>query len=143
MARYGLIHAPLLAISGYPMRPRPPAFTESHDRFRHRRENRLDRRHEWARVAGIPDGARFDETFGARYGPDRGGPGQPMRGMVGLESLQQVYRRSDEAVVAHWLGNPYGPSGCGEEYFPHRPPIDPSRRMRFRQWVGASGGATR
>ncbi len=55
-----------------------------------------------------------------------------MRGMVGLESLQQVYRRTDEAMVAGWVENPYWQSGCGEEYFQYHAPIDPSSRTRFR-----------
>ncbi len=112
MARYGLMDAPFLAISNDNMRPRLPAFTESHDFFRNRRKNRLDPRHELVRLAGILDWQRFDETFSALYCPDQSGPGsRPTRRMVGLEeSLQHVYRRSDEAVVAHWAGNFYGQS---------------------------------
>ncbi len=120
--------APFLAISDDKMRPRPSAGTESHDRFRNRLQNRLDPRHARVRLAGILDGSRFDETFGVRYGPDRGSPGQPPRGMVGRESLQPVYPLSDEAVVAGWVENPYWQSFCGEEYCPPHPPIDPSRR---------------
>ncbi len=58
--------------------------------------------------------------------------------MVGLESLQQVYRLSDEAVVARWAENPYGQSFRGEDYFPHRPPIDLRSRTRFRQRIGTA-----
>ncbi len=139
MAGYGLMDAPFLAISEDKMRPRPCAGTESHDRFRNRLENRLDRRHARVRLAGILDGSRCDETFGVRYGPDRGSPGQPPRGMVGRESLQPVYPLSDEAVVAGWVENPYGQSCCGEDYCPPHPPIDPSRRTRCRPRIGTAG----
>ncbi len=89
--------APFLAISDDHLRPRPCAGTESHDRFRNRLENRLDPRHARVRRAGTRNGSRFDETFGVRYGPDRGSPGQPMRWMVERESLQPVPPPSDEA----------------------------------------------
>ncbi len=118
MAGSGLMGAPFLAISEDHLRPRPCAGTESHDRFRNRLENRLDRRHARVRLAGILNGSRCDETFGVRYGPDRGSPGQPTRGMIGRESLQPVYPLSDEAVVAGWGENPYGQSFCGEDYCP-------------------------
>ncbi len=111
----------------------------SHDQFRNRLENRLDSRHARVRLAGTRNGSRCDETFGVRYGPDRGSPGQPTRGMVGLESLQQVYPLSDEAVVAGWGENPYGQSFCGEEYCPPHPPVDPSRRTRCRPRIGTAG----
>ncbi len=55
IARYGLMDAPFFAISDGKIRPRPAAFTESHDRFRHRLGNRIDPRHELVRLAGILD----------------------------------------------------------------------------------------
>ncbi len=59
--------------------------------------------------------------------------------MVGREDLQQLHQRSDEAVVARGVENPYGPYFGGEAYFLHPPPIDPSRLTRFRLRLGASG----
>ena len=59
--------------------------------------------------------------------------------MVGLESLKQIHRHSDEVVVASWEENPYWQYFCGEGYFPHQAPIDPSRRTRFRQRIETAG----
>ncbi len=47
--------APFLAISDEKMRPKPTAFTESHDGFRNRLENLLDQRHALVHLAGILD----------------------------------------------------------------------------------------
>lgn len=121
------------------MRPRQPASTDTHDLFRHRLENLLDQRHELVRLAGILDWERFDETFGALYCPVNGCPGKATRLMVGLEYLKHLHGLSDEAVVARWVENPYWQYSCGEEYFQHRPPIDPSSLTRFRRRIGASG----
>ena len=121
------------------MRPRQPASTDTHDLFRHRLENMLDQRHELFRLAGIMDWERFDDTFGSLYCPDNGCPGKATRLMVGLEYLKHMHGLSDEAVVAGWVENPYWQYFCGEEYFQHRPPIDPSSLTRFRRRIGASG----
>lgn len=58
--------------------------------------------------------------------------------MVGLEYLKHMHGLSDEAVVARWVENPFWQYFCGEEYFQHRPPIDPSSLTRFRRRIGAS-----
>ncbi len=116
------------------MRPGQTAFTDTHDLFRHRLENILDQRHELFRLAGIMGWERFDETFGALYCP-----GNAIRLMVELEYLKHVHDLSEEAVVARWVENPYWQYFFGEEYFQHRPPIDPNSLTQFRWCIGASG----
>ncbi len=119
------MNAPFFAISDDKMRLRPSTFTESHDLFRRHLENMIDPRHELFRLASILDWPRFDETFDALYCPGQGCPGKPMRGMVRLvEYLKQIYRLSDEMVVASWVGNPYWQYFCGEEYFQYYAPTD-------------------
>ncbi len=59
------------------MCPRQPAFTDTHDLFRHRLENMLDQRHELFRLAGIMGWEPFDETFGALYCPNNDCPASP------------------------------------------------------------------
>lgn len=59
--------------------------------------------------------------------------------MVGLSYLKHVYDLSDEQVVARWVENPYWQWFCGDEYFQHEAPIDPSLLTRWRQRIGAQG----
>ncbi len=59
--------------------------------------------------------------------------------MVGLHYLKHVFDRSDEEVVQGWVENPYWQYFCGEVYFRHRLPIDPSQMTRFRSRIGDAG----
>ena len=57
----------------------------------------------------------------------------------GLLCLQHAFALSDEAVVARGVENPYYQHFCGETFFQHRPPIDPSSLTRWRQRMGEEG----
>jgi IS5 family transposase len=59
--------------------------------------------------------------------------------MVGLHYLKHTFNESDESVVARWVENPCWQYFCGEEYFRHAVPIDPSQMARFRDRVGDEG----
>jgi len=59
--------------------------------------------------------------------------------MVGLHYMKHTYNLSDEEVVAHWAENPYWQHFCGETYFQHQLPIDPSQMTRFRKRIGEAG----
>jgi IS5 family transposase len=66
--------------------------------------------------------------------------------MAGLHYLKQAFGLSDEMVVKSWVENPYWQYFCGEEYFQHRLPIDPSQMTRFRtpawiEWLREIAGA--
>ncbi len=84
----------------------------------------------------------FDEAFGSLYCPDNGCPGKPTRLLVGLQYLKHCYGLSDEVVVSGWVENPYWQYFCGECYFQHEAPLDPSSLTRFRQRIGESGCET-
>lgn len=114
--------------------PLPP----QEDWFRHQLENLLDQRHELYRLAPQIPWAHCVERFGALYA-DRGRPGLPIRLLVGLHYLKHLYGLSDEEVVTRWLENPYWQYFCGEAYFQHTLPIDPSQMTRFRQRIGEAG----
>ena len=109
------------------------------DLFRERLDNMLNQRHALYRLADLLDWSVFDTEFGSLYCPDNGSPGKPTRLMVGLQYLKHVYGLSDEAVVSGWVENPYWQYFCGETYFQHEAPIDPSSLTRFRQRIGESG----
>ena len=59
--------------------------------------------------------------------------------MVGLHYLKHAFNESDETVVERWVGNAYWQHFCGEEYFRHEMPIDPSQMTRFRDRIGEDG----
>ncbi len=56
--------------------------------------------------------------------------------MVGLSYLKHVHDVSDEEVVEGWVDNPYWQYFCGEEFFRHDTPIDPSLMTRWRGHIG-------
>jgi IS5 family transposase len=59
--------------------------------------------------------------------------------MVGLHYLKYLYNVSDEVVVASWVENPYWQHFCGEEYFVHEFPCDPTSLVKWRQRIGVEG----
>jgi transposase, IS5 family len=61
--------------------------------------------------------------------------------VAGLLYLQHTYRLSDEAVVARWIDSPYVQHFCGETFFQHHVPIDPSSLVRWRKRIGEEGVA--
>ncbi len=109
------------------------------DLFRERLDNMLNQRHALYRLADRVDWSVFDKAFGALYCPDNGCPGKPTRLLVGLHYLKHCYGLSDEAVVSGWVENPYWQYVCGETYFQHQAPLDPSSLTRFRQRIGEAG----
>lgn len=120
------------------MKPRKPESSPHEDLFRTKLEQLINQRHELCRLAQVIDWPSCEQRFGALYA-DEGRPGLPIRLLVGLEYLKHAFNESDESVVAHWVENPYWQYFCGEEYFSHRLPINPSQLTRFRQRIGASG----
>lgn len=68
-----------------------------------------------------------------------GSPAKPIRLMVGLLILKQLYDLGDETVVAEWVSNPYFQVFCGESVFQWEFPCDPSDLVHFRHRIGAEG----
>jgi len=121
------------------MKPREPEKSGVEDLFRERLENLIDLGHALVKLAETIDWGVFEEAFGPLYDAEQGRPGVPLRLMVGLHYLKHAFDRSDEEVVMGWLENPYWQYFCGEEYFQHRLPIDPSQMTRFRGRIGEAG----
>jgi len=73
------------------------------------------------------------------YADEMGRPALATRLLVGLHYLKSLYNGSDEVVVASWVENPYWQYFCGEEYFVHEFPCDPTSLVKWRQRVGVEG----
>jgi transposase, IS5 family len=109
------------------------------DLFRQELANLVDLRHALCVLAGKVDWAACERQFGGLYAAGIGRPGHPIRLMVGLQLLKYIRNISDEEVVAAWPENPYWQYFCGEQYFRHDLPIDPSLMTLFRNRIGAQG----
>lgn len=120
------------------MRPIERTETPQRDLFRLKLTNLIDGRHELCRLAESIDWQGLVDQFGPLYA-EQGRPGVPIRLMVGLQYLKHAFGFSDEVVVKSWVENPYWQYFCGEEYFQHRLPIDPSQMTRFRTRLGENG----
>ena len=99
----------------------------------------LDMGHELVKLAGVIPWDRLAEEFDPLYCADNGRPALPIRLMAGLHFLKHMEGLSDEAVVDRWVENPYWQLFCGEEFFQHALPIDPSQMTRWRKRVGETG----
>jgi len=75
----------------------------------------------------------------AKFYSNVGQPSKPVRMMVGLLILKQLYDLGDETLMPQWVCNPYFQFFCGEAHFQHRPPCDPSDLVHFRKRIGAEG----
>jgi IS5 family transposase len=82
----------------------------------------------------------FEEALGEYYS-EEGRPAKPVRLMVGLLLLKQMYDQSDEEVVERRVENPYWQQFCGMSDFQWELPCDPSDLVYFRQRIGEYGVA--
>jgi transposase, IS5 family len=121
------------------MKPVESEFRCEQELFRSELVNLVDQRHALVRLAGVIDWNAAAERFGVLYAEGKGRPGVAIRLMVGLHYLKHAFNLSDEAVVERWVENPYWQFFCGEQYFQHTPPIDPSQMTRFRARIGEAG----
>ena len=120
------------------MKPQPPADSPTDDLFRNRLDNLIDRRHELARLAALMDWDRFDAEWGEAF-CEHGRPAIGTRLIAGLHYLKHTYGLSDDEVVQRWAENPYWQYFCGETYFQHELPLNPSSLSRWRKRLGESG----
>ena len=81
----------------------------------------------------------FEQEFEKYYRKDFGRPAKPIRLMVSLLILKQMFNESDENVVSRWQENPYWQHFSGEEYFQWKFPCDDSELTKFRNRIGVEG----
>ncbi len=94
--------------------------------------------HELCLLAKQIDWDNLEKEFAPLYGKV-GRPSVPIRTIVGLLLLKQMYNIGDETVVARYLENPYWQHFCGEVYFQYNLPFDPSDFVHFRKRIGEEG----
>lgn len=70
---------------------------------------------------------------------EEGRPSIPIRTIVGMLLLKQLYNQSDETVLERWVENPYWQYFTGEQFFQHESPFDPTDFVHFRKRVGEAG----
>jgi transposase, IS5 family len=63
----------------------------------------------------------------------------PIRTIVGLLLLKQIYDLGDETVMDRYIDSPYFQHFCGEIYFQYDYPFDPSDFVHFRKRIGEDG----
>jgi IS5 family transposase len=98
----------------------------------------INQEHELCLLAKKIDWANLEKEFAPLYGAV-GRPSIPIRTIVGLLLLKQMYSLGDETVVERYLENPYWQHFCGEIYFQYCLPFDPSDFVHFRHRIGKDG----
>jgi len=116
-----------------------PAAPQSNDMFRQRLDELVNLEHPLARLAQHIDWQVFEQKWAGHFPSSRGRPATSTRLIAGLLYLQHTFALSDEDVVWGWVENPYWQLFCGETWFQHRPPIDPSSLTRWRKRIGEEG----
>ncbi len=94
--------------------------------------------HKLCLLAKQIDWASLEKEFAPLYGKV-GRPSIPIRTIVGLLLLKQMYNLGDETVLERYLENPYWQHFCGEVYFQYTFPFDPSDFVHFRHRIGPEG----
>ena len=112
---------------------------KNNDLFRQRLDELVNPRHPLAQLARHIDWSVFERQWAGLFPSSRGRPATAPRLVAGLLYLQHTFALSDEDVVWGWVENPYWQLFCGEIWFQHNPPIDPSSLTRWRQRIGKEG----
>lgn len=95
--------------------------------------------HPLVKLAAFIDWEVFQTQWSGFFPSKTGRPATPPRLIAGLLYLQHTFALSDEALIWSWVENPYWQHFCGETYFQHEPPIDPSSLTRWRKRIGEAG----
>jgi IS5 family transposase len=80
----------------------------------------------------------LEKEFASLYS-HTGRPSKPIRLMVSLLLLKQIYNLGDETVVSSWVHNPYWQYFSGYTTFQWKFPIEPTDLVHFRKRIGKEG----
>ena len=115
-----------------------PPDTSQRDMFQPLLTDFIDPDQELVILADRMDWAYFEQAFASLYS-HTGQPAMPIRFMVGCLLLKRIYNYGDETLAKAWVMNPYMQYFCGEAYFQHTFPCDPSGFVHFRKRIGREG----
>ena len=103
-----------------------------------RLEDLVNPRHPLYKLSKKMPWAEIDKHFSDLY-HHSGRPAKPVRLMVSLLILKQLYNLSDEAIVERWVENPYYQFFSGETLFQWEFPCHPTDLVYFRKRIGEEG----
>ena len=101
-------------------------------------ERFINMNHELCILSKRIDWESIEKDFSIYYS-EIGRPSVPIRRMIGLLLLRQIYNLSDEAIVDRWMENPYWQYFSGELVFQTTKPFDPTDFIHFRNRIGKQG----
>lgn len=99
----------------------------------------INLQHPLVKLADLIDWSVFEIRWAVFFPSPTGRPASSPRLIAGLLYLQHTFACSDEDLLWTWVENPYWQHFCGETYFQHEAPIDPSSLTRWRQRIGEEG----
>ena len=108
------------------------------DLFRPLLHEFINLRHELVILSGMIDWRYFERSF-AKFYSRRGKPAMHIRFMVGSLMLKHIYDLSYRSLAQNWVVNPYMQYFCGEVYFKHKFPCDPTDFAHFKNRIGQEG----
>ncbi|MGA1842340.1 MAG: IS5 family transposase [bacterium] len=98
----------------------------------------INPRHPFSQLAEKIPWNEIEDHFKDLYS-DTGRQAKPIRLMVSLLILKQLYNLSDETVVERWVENPYFQYFSGEMFFQWEIPVHPTDFVLFRKRIGEVG----
>lgn len=98
----------------------------------------INMHHELVLLSQKIDWKQLEDEFADLYS-HTGQPAMPIRLMVGCLILKRIYNLGDETLATTWIMNPYMQYFCGQAYFQHQFPFDPSDFVHFRKRIGEEG----
>lgn len=118
----------------------PPHSTKPDDQYRLPDVimDRLNEKHPLIQLAKEIDWEDIEKDFAIFY-CDSGRRAMPIRTMVALLLLKQMYDLSDRRLMEMWCENPYWQKFSGIANFQTRPPCDRSDLTYFRKRIGEAG----
>ena len=121
------------------MGPKITEFERNKDFFHQELSEIINPAHELAMLSHMMSWGSFAKHVEKYFPSNTGKPGASSRLMAGLFYLKSLYGLSDEGLIKHWIENPYWQYFCGEQYFQHHFPIDPSTLSKWRKRIGEKG----